>query len=91
MGIETVVTLIAVAVLVGALAAYLIIIAATLTNVTRTVDQILNDVIYAVQNKTQGLGGTIGSIAGDARAIEEALANVGTPRRGGRRRQARAY
>lgn len=88
MGAETAVTLLIVAIIVGAIAMYLIIIAATLTKVSRMLDVILGDVIHSIENKTQGLGSVVNSIAGDVGAIEDAISNV-TPRRSGRR--ARAY
>ncbi len=90
MGAETVVTLAIVAVVVGAIAMYLIIIAATLTKVSRTLDVILNDVIHSVEHKTQGVGNTVASIANEIRAIEDAVTGLTAGRRGSRRR-ARAY
>lgn len=87
MGAETVVTLIAVAVLVGAIAAYLIIIASTLNRVSFTLGTILIGV-RAIENQTRPLAQTLGSVAGDVVAVEEAMAGI-SPRgrragRGGR-------
>ncbi len=91
MGAETVVTLAIVAVVVGAIAMYLIIIAATLTKVSKTLDVILNDVIHSVEHKTQGVGNTVASIANEVRAIEDAMAGLTARDRRGGRRRARAY
>lgn len=94
MGAETVVTLAAVAVLVGALAVYLIIIASTLNRVSFTLGTILIGV-RAIENQTAPLAGMLGPVINDVAAIEEAMAGVapraqrGRGRPGGRR--ARAY
>ncbi len=87
MGAETVVTLIAVAVLVGAVAAYLIIIAGTLNRVSFTLGTILIGV-RAIENQTRLLPQTVGGIATDVLAVEDAMAGV-SPRgkRGGRGRR----
>lgn len=91
MGAETVVTLAIVAVVVGAIAMYLIIIAATLTKVSKTLDVILNDVIHSIEHKTQGVGNVVGSIANEVRGIEEAVTGLTSRSRSGGRRRARAY
>lgn len=91
MGPETIVTLAIVAVIVGAVALYLIIIAATLVRVSKNLDVILADVIHSVEAKTQGVGSVVNSIANDIRAIEEAAASLTARERRGGRRRARAY
>ncbi len=85
MGAETIVTLIAVAVLVGALAAYLIIIASTLNRVSFTLGTILIGV-RAIENQTRPLPGTVGSVAEEVLAIEDAMSGI-SPRRGGSARR----
>lgn len=92
MGPETVVTLLAVAVLVGALAAYLIIIAVTLNKVSFTVGTVLIGV-RAIEHQTQPLASMLGPVVNDVAAIEEAMAGLAGPRgqRGRRGRSSKAY
>ncbi|MDP8975084.1 MAG: hypothetical protein M3N28_01700 [Actinomycetota bacterium] len=76
MGPETVVTLIGVAVIVGALAIYLILIAGILVKVSSNLNRILNEVILDVANKTQNVAPTVSAIAGNVSNIEQAMGSV---------------
>ena len=78
MGAEAVVTLIGVAVIVGALAAYLIIIAGILVKVSANLNRILNEVILDVVNKTGNVGPVLSSIANDITNVERTMASVTT-------------
>jgi hypothetical protein len=75
MGAETVVTLIGVAVIVGALAAYLIIIAYSLYKVSFTLGTVLIGV-RAIAARCEPLREVIGSIANDVASVEEAMAGL---------------
>ena len=76
MGPETVVTLVGVAVIVGALAVYLIIIAGILVKVSSNLNEILNRVILDIANKTGGLRGVVESITNDIDGIERTMASL---------------
>lgn len=82
MGIETIILLLAVFLAVGAVALYLIIIAATLNKVSFTVGTVLIGV-RAIANQTEPVGLVVRDILGNVRAIEEALAAAigATPQR----------
>lgn len=69
------VTLVLVFVLVAAIAAYLIIIAYTLYNVTFTLGTILIGV-RSIAYQTEPVGDVLGGIAGDVKAIEGALGDL---------------
>ena len=75
MGPETIVTLIGVAVIVGALAVYLIIIAFSLYRVSFTLGTVLIGV-RAIAARCEPLRGVLGSIADDVTAVEQALAGL---------------
>lgn len=75
MGPETVVTLIGVAVIVGALAAYLIIIAYSLYKVSFTLGTVLIGV-RAIAARCEPLREVLGSIATDVTAVEQALGGL---------------
>lgn len=75
MGPETIVTLIGVAVIVGALAVYLIIIAFSLYRVSFTLGTVLIGV-RAIAARCEPLRGILGSIAEDVTAVEQALAGL---------------
>jgi uncharacterized protein YoxC len=75
MGAETVVTLVAVLVVVAALAGYLIAIAATLKDVSFTLGTILIGV-RAIANQTAPLKGVVGDIVSDVAAMDAALKGV---------------
>ena len=75
MGAETIVTLIGVAVIVGALAAYLIIIAYSLYKVSFTLGTVLIGV-RAIAARCEPLRGVIGSIANDIDSVEQAMAGL---------------
>lgn len=70
------VTLIGVAVIVGALAIYLILIAGILVKVSSNLNRILNEVILDVANKTQNVSPTVSAIAGNVSSIEQAMGSV---------------
>ena len=72
MGPETIVTLIGVALIVAALAAYLIIIAYSLNKVSFTLGTVLIGV-RAIAARCEPLRGLLGSIASDVTAVEQAL------------------
>ena len=75
MGPETIVTLIGVAVIVGALAAYLIIIAYSLYKVSFTLGTVLIGV-RAIAARCEPLREVIGSISNDVTAVEQALGGL---------------
>jgi len=75
MPVVAIVTLVLVFVLVAAIALYLIIIAATLYNVTFTLGTILIGV-RAIAYQTEPVGDVLGGIAGDVQAIEGALGDL---------------
>ena len=70
------VTLIGVAVIVGALAIYLILIAGILVKVSSNLTRILNEVILDVANKTQNVAPTVSAIAANVSSIEQAMGAV---------------
>lgn len=72
MGPETIVTLIGVALIVGALAAYLIIIAYSLYKVSFTLGTVLIGV-RAIAARCEPLRGVVGAIASDVSAVEQAM------------------
>lgn len=72
MGLETIVTLIAVFVVVAALAGYLIAIAATLKNVSFTLGTIIIGV-QSIANQTQPLKGVVDDMVRDVVAIDTAF------------------
>lgn len=74
-GAETIVTLIGVAVIVGALAAYLIIIAYSLNKVSYTLGTVLIGV-RAIAARCEPLREVIGSIGNDVAAVEQAMAGL---------------
>ncbi len=76
MGPEAIVTVLGVAVIVGALAVYLIIIAGILVKVSSNLNRILNEVIIDVAQKTGNVGSVVSSIAGDVSNIERTLASL---------------
>jgi hypothetical protein len=83
MGPETVVTLIGVFLGVGAVALYLIIIAATLNKVSFTVGTVLIGV-RAIAAQTEPVGSVVNDIYRGTQAIEHAMSNLlgeGPPRR----------
>ncbi len=87
MGPEAFVTVLGVAVIVGALALYLIIIAGILVKVSSNLNRILNEVILDIVRKTGNLGSVVSSIAGDVGNIERSmssLASAGESRDGDR-------
>jgi hypothetical protein len=75
-GPETVVTLAGVAIIVGALAVYLIIIAGILVKVSSNLSSILNDVIYDIVNKTGNVRPVLAAIASNVATMEQALGSV---------------
>lgn len=75
MGIETILLLIAVLLAVGAVALYLIIIAATLNKVSFTVGTVLIGV-RAIASQTEPLGSVVRDILGNVSAIEDAMAGA---------------
>jgi hypothetical protein len=75
MGPETVVTLIGVAVIVGALAAYLTLIAYSLYKVSFTLGTVLIGV-RAIAARCEPLRETIGSIGNDVATVEAAMAGL---------------
>ncbi len=75
MGAETVVTLVAVLVVVAALAGYLITIAVTLRDVSFTLGTILIGV-RSIANQTVPLRGVIGDIVNDVASMDAALKGV---------------
>lgn len=75
MGAETVVTLVAVLVVVAALAGYLITIAATLRDVSFTLGTILIGV-RSIANQTLPLKGVVGDIVSDVASMDAALKGV---------------
>ena len=75
MGPETIVTLIGVAVIVGALAAYLIIIAYSLYKVSFTLGTVLIGV-RAIAARCEPLREVIGSIGNDVATVERAMAGL---------------
>ena len=72
MGAATIVTLVAVAVIVGAVAIYLITIAFTLLNVSRTLERILGQV-HGVVDASRPLSGVVPEILGSVEAADDAL------------------
>ena len=76
MGPETIVTLIGVALIVGALAAYLIIIAYSLYKVSFTLGTVLIGV-RAIAARCEPLREVLGSIGNDVAAVEQAMARLG--------------
>ncbi len=74
-GPETIVTLVGVAVIVGALAAYLIIIAYSLNKVSFTLGTVLIGV-RAIAARCEPLREVIGSISNDVAAVEQAMAGL---------------
>jgi len=75
MGPETIVTLIGVALIVGALAAYLIMIAYSLNKVSFTLGTVLIGV-RAIAARCEPLRGVLGSIGADVTAVEQAMAGL---------------
>ncbi len=75
MGAETIVTLIGVAVIVGALAAYLIMIAYSLNKVSFTLGTVLIGV-RAIAARCEPLREVIGSIGNDVATVEKALSDL---------------
>ncbi len=75
MPVVAIVTLVLVAVLVGAIAAYLIIIALTLKDVSFTLGTVLIGV-RAIAYQCEPVGDVLSGIAGDVTAIEGALGDV---------------
>jgi len=75
MGPETIVTLIGVAVIVGALAAYLILIAYSLYKVSFTLGTVLIGV-RAIAARCEPLREVIGSIGNDVASVEQAMAGL---------------
>ena len=75
MPLAAVVTLVLVAVLVGAIAAYLIIIAYTLNDVSFTLGTVLIGV-RSIAYQCEPVGDVVSGILGDVRAIEGALGDV---------------
>lgn len=75
MGLATVVTLLGVFLGVGAVALYLIIIAATLNKVSFTVGTVLIGV-RAIASQCEPLGSVIGDIHRETQAIEHALSGL---------------
>ncbi|HVL91913.1 MAG TPA: hypothetical protein VM264_01065 [Acidimicrobiales bacterium] len=73
MGIETILLLIAVFLAVGAVALYLIIIAATLNKVSFTVGTVLIGV-RAIASQCEPIGSVVRDILGNVTAIEDAMA-----------------
>ena len=82
MGAEAIVTLIGVAVIVGALAAYLIIIAYSLYKVSFTLGTVLIGV-RAIASRCEPLREVIGSIANDVASVEQAMAGLAAGDGGG--------
>lgn len=76
MGPETVVTLVGVAIIVGALAIYLIIIAGILVKVSSNLSKILDGVIMDIANKTGNVRPVLGAIASNVSNIEQAMSSV---------------
>lgn len=74
-GPETIVTLIGVAVIVGALAAYLILIAYSLNKVSFTLGTVLIGV-RAIAARCEPLREVIGSIGNDIASVEQAMAGL---------------
>ncbi len=72
MGAATIVTLVAVAVIVGAVAVYLITIAFTLLNVSRTLDTILGQVRGVVE-ASRPLGSVVPDILRSVEAADDAI------------------
>lgn len=72
MRLEVIVTLIGVALLVGALVLYLTLIAYHLTKVVFTLGTVVIGV-RAIENQTRALDGVVGNIAGEVTAIDDAL------------------
>ena len=83
MGAEAFVTVLGVAVIVAALAAYLIIIAGILVKVSSNLSRILDEVIIDIAQKTGNVGSVVSSIAGDVTNIERSLASVAAARGSG--------
>ena len=83
MGPEAFVTVLGVAVIVAALAAYLIIIAGILVKVSSNLSRILDEVIIDIAQKTGNVGSVVSSIAGDVTNIERSLASVAAARGSG--------
>ena len=83
MGPEAIVTVLGVAIIVGALALYLIVIAGILVKVSSNLDRILNEVILEAVRKTGNVGSTVSSIASDVGNIERSLASLASSRRSG--------
>ncbi|MGH9182670.1 MAG: hypothetical protein ACRDZ9_02455 [Acidimicrobiales bacterium] len=75
MSIAGIVTIAAVGVLVGAVALYLIVIAAILQRVSFTVGTVLIGV-RAIADQVQPVGSVVNDIVSDVRAIEETLASL---------------
>ncbi|MDQ3681282.1 MAG: hypothetical protein M3378_12230 [Actinomycetota bacterium] len=69
-------TIAAVAVIVGALAIYLILIAGILVKVSSNLSKILNEVILDVADKTGNVGSVVSSIADEVGAVEQTMASV---------------
>ena len=82
MGAEAIVTLIGVAVIVGALAAYLIIIAYSLYKVSFTLGTVLIGV-RAIASRCEPLREVIGSIGNDVASVEQAMARLAVGDGGG--------
>lgn len=72
MRLEVIVTLIGVALLVGALALYLTLVAYHLTKVVFTLGTVVIGV-RSIENQTGALDGVVGNIAGEVTAIDDAM------------------
>ncbi len=77
MGPEAIVTLVGVALIVGALAVYLIVIAYSLYKVSFTLGTVLIGV-RAIAARCEPLSGVVGSIANDVGAVERAMERLAT-------------
>ncbi len=81
MGPEAIVTLVGVALIVGALAVYLIVISYSLYKVSYTLGTVLIGV-RAIAAQCEPLSGMVGSIVSDVTAIEQAMAGLAGARGG---------
>lgn len=75
MSLASIVTLVGVFLLLGAVATYLIIISVTLRNVSFNLGTVLIGV-RAIADQCQGLDSTVGAIAGDVAAVDQAMAGL---------------
>lgn len=85
MGLASIVTLVGVFLLVGAVAAYLIVISFTLNVVSSNLDKVLNNVIRRVVEQAQPLESVVSALAGDVAAIQSATDGLVSRSRGGAR------